>query len=154
MRTAGGLLTLILLMLSGMGSFADPVCAKGYITLRKKPGGVVSWKVATHMPFVRLENKNGWSRLKDLDGEEHWAQSKDLNKDISCVVVKAQVATLREHPTANAQPAEIRTVDRYTPLKKIDTNHEWIRVEDENGRQSWIHEANVWKPVQIQTMSF
>lgn len=153
MKFVSGFFILVLLAGASLCE-AQPVCAKGYISLRKKPGGPISWKVATHMPFVRLENKNGWSRVKDLDGEEHWAQTKDLTKDINCVVVKAQVATLRESPSGNAPPAELKTVDRFTPLKKIEASGEWLHVEDENGRQSWIHEANVWKPAVIQTMSF
>jgi SH3-like domain-containing protein len=134
----------------------DPACAKAYITLRKGPGNQfpVSWKVAKYMPFLKLESKGSWVKVQDLEGETHWAQSRDLSASIHCVVVKTTVATLRTEPSTTAQPTDLKTIDRYTPLKKLDNRAEWIHIEDETGRQAWIHESNVWRPVKIQTMNF
>ncbi len=88
------------------------------------------------MPFVRLESKSGWSRLKDMDGEEHWLWSKDLSTAVSCIVVKSQVAALRVEAFRQFTTRGAAHFDRYTPLKKLDILGEWIKVEDENGRQS------------------
>lgn len=134
----------------------DPVCAKSYITLRKGPGAknAVSWKVAKYMPFMRTERKSGWSKVQDLEGEEHWAKSSDLSTAIRCVVVKTNVATLRKEPSASSPPIELKTVDRYTPFKRLEVDREWVQVEDETGRQAWVHESNVWKPVNVQSISF
>jgi SH3-like domain-containing protein len=134
----------------------DPACSKGYITLRKGPGPSfpVSWKVARYMPFLKFENKNGWVRVQDLDGETHWAQGKDLTSATHCLVVKSQVATLRREPSATGAPADLKTIDRYTPMKRLESQGEWLHVEDEAGRQAWIHESNIWKPVRVQSMEF
>ena len=64
------------------------------------------------------------------------------------------VATLRREPSSTAQTLDLKTVDRYTPLKKLEVQGEWIHVEDETGRQAWVHESNVWKPMKIQSMDF
>ncbi len=145
-----------LLILGAQAWAGDPVCAKNYITLRKGPSDKtgVSWKVARFMPFMRIERKSGWSKVQDLDGEEHWARTSDLSLNVRCVVIKTNVATLRTEPRSDAAPAEIKTVDRYTPFKRLGNDREWVNVEDETGRQAWVHETNVWKPVNVQSISF
>lgn len=134
----------------------DPACAKTAITLRKGPGAQfpVSWRVARFMPFLKLESKNGWIKVKDFEGETHWALARDLSSSLPCVVVKSQVASLRKEPSASSPPAELKTLDRYTPLKKLQAEGEWLKVEDESGRQAWIHESNIWKPAKVQSVTF
>lgn len=146
----------LLLLFVGAPALAQPVCAKGYITLRKGPGSdnAISWKVARYMPFLKVEKKGGWSKVQDLDGEIHWAKNSDLNTVDRCVVVKTNIAVLRQEPAPTAPPAELKTVDRYTPFKKLAVDKDWVQVEDETGRKAWIHESNVWKPVMINAISF
>ena len=100
----------------------DPTCAKTYISLRKGPGAQfpISWKVARYMPFLRIDYKNGWAKVQDLDGETHWALSRDLSSGLHCIVVKATVATLRQKPSSTAPASELKTADRYTPFKRVD----------------------------------
>ena len=134
----------------------EPTCAKGNISLRKGPGTQfpVSWKVSRYMPFLTTERKNGWVKVQDLDGETHWAQPRDLSSALHCVVVKSQVATLRKEPSSTGGLADLKSVDRYTPLKKLETQGEWIHVEYDSGVQAWIHESTVWKPTKIQAVNF
>lgn len=148
---------LLLLLFAVSKAFAgDPICAKTYATLRKGPGAKfpVSWKVAKYMPFMRLEKKDAWAKVQDLEGETHWAQSRDLTTNLHCAVVKTNVATLRTEPTNGAAASDLKSVDRYTPFKRLEANGEWLQVEDETGRQAWIHESNIWKPVKIQAVDF
>ncbi|MGE4130348.1 MAG: SH3 domain-containing protein [Bdellovibrionales bacterium] len=135
---------------------AQPVCAKGYIELRKGPGTKfpVSWKVAKYMPFLLSDKKSGWGKVQDLEGEVHWAKLSDLNRKDRCVVVKVNVATLRQEPSNRSALAELKTLDRYTPLKRLESDREWIQVQDESGRTAWIHENYVWKPVIVNSFSF
>lgn len=134
----------------------EPICAKGYITLRKGPSAdqPVSWKVAKYMPFLKVDYKGSWSKVEDLDGETHWAKTADLSKQLRCVVVKTNIATLREKPGTTSPVADMRTADRYSPFKRLESERDWINIEDENGKRSWIHESQVWKPVMVQSISF
>lgn len=132
----------------------DPTCAKGYITLRKTPNGPVSWHVAKYMPFLRYESKGPWVKVLDLESETHWAQAKDLTNSFRCVVVKTQAAALRETASPNGPLSDLKSLDKYTPLKRLEGGGEWVHVEDETGRQAWIHETNVWKPAKIQAVTF
>ncbi len=107
------------------------------------------------MPFMRqAERKSGWVRVEDLEGESHWAKPSDLTNRFRCVVVKTNVAVLRKEPSTSAPPVDLKTVDRYTPLKRLGNDREWMQVEDETGRTAWIHESQVWKPVNVQSISF
>ncbi len=135
---------------------SEPVCAKASSVLRKGPGAQhpVSWKVSRYMPFLKVDRKGQWTKVKDMEGEEHWVMTSDLTNKIRCVVVKTNIATLRREPSSSAQPMDFRTVDRYTPFKRIANNRDWVQVEDETGRQAWIHESQVWKPVIVQSITF
>jgi SH3-like domain-containing protein len=116
----------------------------------------VSWKVAKYMPFMMLEKKNGWAKLQDLEGEIHFAKLADLNTKDRCVVVKVNVAVLRQKPSNTAPPAELRTVDKYTPFLRIENDNpsEWLEVMDETGSRAFIHENYVWKPVMVNSFTF
>jgi SH3-like domain-containing protein len=147
----------IFLLLSWQAHAGDPVCAKTAMTLRKNPSGssAVSWRVPKYMPFMRQsDRKHGFVRVEDLEGESYWAKNSELTNRFRCVVVKTNVAVLRSEPSKTAPPADLKTVDRYTPLKRIGNDREWMQVEDETGRKAWIHESQVWKPVNIQSISF
>lgn len=135
---------------------SEPVCAKAAINLRSGPGPnhPISWKVSKYMPFLRLERKNGWSKLQDLEGEIHWARSADLTTKARCVVVKTNTAALHKDPSSAAPATDMKTLDRYTPLKRVNDQREWLQVEDEGGRLAWIHESQVWKPVMVNSFSF
>lgn len=147
---------LLLILAIGIPVWAQPVCARGYITLRKGPGlqHPVSWRVARYMPFLRVERKGVWVKVQDLEGEVHWARSSDLTTKDRCIVVKTNLAALRQKPNTTAPLAEFKNVDRYTPFKRLESSADWLRVEDEAGRQAWVHESNVWKPVTINAFSF
>lgn len=137
-------------------SMSDPACAKSLIELRKGPGPKfpVSWKVARFMPFLKVDSKGQWIKVQDLEGEVHWARRQDLTSQFSCVVVKTAVARLRQEPSTSSPSAELATLDRYTPLKRLASRAEWMEVQDQVGRKAWIHESQVWRPVKIQSFDF
>lgn len=135
---------------------SEPVCAKANATLRKGPGTnhPVSWKVARYMPFLKTDRKGQWSKVEDLENEEHWIKTSDLTNKFRCIVVKTNIATLRKEPSTTAQALDLKSVDKYTPFKRLANDREWVQVEDETGRQAWVHESQVWKPVTVQSITF
>jgi SH3-like domain-containing protein len=135
---------------------AQAVCSRSAVSLHKAPSASspVSWKVPKNMPFLRMERKGGWVKVQDLEGETHWARSSDLTSKIRCVVVKTAVAALHKDPSPNSPATDFKTLDRYTPLKRVADQSEWLRVEDEAGHLAWIHESQVWKPVMVNAFSF
>jgi SH3-like domain-containing protein len=137
--------------------FAQAVCARSsFVTLYDEPSakGNVTWKVAKYMPFVKVDHKGPWIKVTDLDGAFHWARSRDFRSDIRCVVVKTNVAKLRAEPKPDAPLAAIKTVERFTPFKRLAEEEVWILVEDESGNKAWISETNVWKPTSVTPIAF
>jgi SH3-like domain-containing protein len=158
-RAAGrlsGWALILLLALPGGQAAAQAMCARRTVNLHKGAGygTPVTWKVAKYMPFLRLERKGSWSKVQDLEGQVHWLPSRELTAGIRCVVIKTNVAKLHKDPQMSAPAAVLRTLDRYTPLKRIKDQSEWIQVEDEDGHRAWVHESQVWKPVLVQSFSF
>jgi SH3-like domain-containing protein len=145
----------LLLLIPSLAS-AEAVCSRSNITLRKGPGpqNAVTWRVPKNMPFLRLERKNGWTKVQDLEGEIHWAKSGDLTTKIRCVVVKTNVALIHKEPSMTAPNSDLKTLDRYTPLERINDNRDWLQVKDEAGHLAWIHESQVWKPVTVNAFTF
>lgn len=135
---------------------SEPVCAKDNATLRKGPGTnhPVSWKVARYMPFLKTDRKGQWSKVEDLEDEEHWIKTSDLTNKFRCIVVKTNIATLRKEPSSTAQAVDLKSVDKYTPFKRLASDRDWVQIEDETGRQAWVHESQIWKPVTVQAITF
>jgi hypothetical protein len=107
------------------------------------------------MPFVRIDRKGRWYKLQDMDGQVHWGRSNQFTHKIRCVVVKAPRAVTHKEPNNRSPSAEgFKTLDRYTPLKRVDSDDAWIQVEDDLGQRSWIHESNLWSPVTVQSIHF
>lgn len=152
LNVCGGLL----LLTGGALARAEAVCARATITLRKGPSPktAVSWKVTKNMPFIKLEKRNGWIKLQDMEGEVHWAKPTDVTSKIRCVAVKSTIAPLYRQPSTSGSAADLKTLDRYTPLERMSDQREWMQVRDEAGHLAWIHESHVWKPVTVNSFNF
>lgn len=124
--------------------------------LRAGPGTnqKITWTVGRYMPLKRVEAKNGWVKVTDLDGETHWIVSSAVSSRIQCVVVKKSFANLRRAPATNAAPADIPLADRYTPFKKIERDGAWLQVEDSYRLRYWVNDTNMWWPVTRSALKF
>lgn len=136
---------------------AQAVCTRaGLTTLRRGPGLKFekSWVVSKYMPFLRTDEKDGWLKLVDLDGEVHWGRSRDFTQAIRCVVVKSNTAETRQGPGPSFPYGEFKTLDRYTPLKRLNTEGTWVEVENDLGMKSWVAESRLWHPVRVESVHF
>ena len=143
-------LWLVLPLLCLSTAHADPVCVVSTkAILRKGPGAKfpMSWTVTQNMPLMRVgPEKKGWLQVQDLDGETHWVSKRDVSSRYICTVVKSKSARLRKGPGTEHPIAELNSVDRYTPFRKIDRDGAWLLVQDEYRARYWVHETNVWLP--------
>lgn len=134
----------------------EPVCVTVPKTnLRASPSTAakVTWIVGRNMPLQRVGREAGWSKVRDLRGQTHWVISKNLSTNESCAVVRVRTAALHKGP-GNAERADFRQADRYTPFKKTDREGGWVRLEDEFKGTFWTRDTNVWIPVRRSRMSF
>jgi hypothetical protein len=132
------------------------VCARVSTTLRKGPGPNFekTWSVSKFMPFVKGEQKNGWLKLTDLEGEVHWGRASDFTTALRCVVVKQNSIETRQGPGPQFPYGDFKTIDRYTPLKRYESKNGWVEVENDLGIKSWVQESKVWHPVKIESVKF
>ena len=123
--------------------------------LRKGPGPnfKITWTVGKFMPLKKISRQGSWLKVQDVDNEMHWIQVSAVSEAMSCVVVKARTAVLRQAATVSSTPAEYTVVDRYTPFKKLDRNGEYIQVANEY-ESFWIKDSAVWYPVNKMTLTF
>ncbi len=137
---------------------ANALCVNAFTTrLRAEPSGSgkVTWVVGKYMPLVELERKGNWIKVRDLDGDVHWAAGGDLTGRERCVVVKATAASLRTGPGTKFPFADIQMVDRYTAFKRVEAEPEdWYKVEDESGSTYWVSASQVWRATTVSRIGF
>ena len=113
-----------------------------------------TWTVGKYMPFRQLDRKGSWLKVEDVDHQIHWIYKTLVSRAIACVVVKVPFAYLRTGPGKKFAKAGIEIADKYAPFKKIDHRGNWLQVEDDYGRKSWIYAKSVWQPIRIQRFEF
>lgn len=136
---------------------ASGLCVKSArANLRSSPSSSssISWTVGQYTPLIRLEKKGAWYRVRDQDGEEHWISSRIVTTSYQCVAVKGTMARLRTGPGTQYPLAFYGLADKYWPLKRIERQENWYKVEDDSGYQFWVHDSNVWRPLTVSEFNF
>ncbi|MGE0762431.1 MAG: SH3 domain-containing protein [Bdellovibrionales bacterium] len=151
-------LGLFLLALCFVVDPARALCVSAYQTrLRAEPnaGAKITWVVGRYMPLAEIERRGGWYKVRDMDGDVHWALVSELSGRERCVVVKVRSAELRTGPGVKQPLADVQTVDRYTAFKRLEADPEnWYRVEDEVGNRYWIAATQVWRATTVSRIGF
>jgi SH3-like domain-containing protein len=156
-RSVAGSIVVCAFVLFPLAAKSEPVCVTApKAALRSAPNlkGPVTWVVSQNMPLMRIENKNGWSQVIDLDGNKHWVSSKSISTKISCAVIKTKTAKLRRGPGVTKPEAELAIAERYTPFRKLDRDGSWLLVQDEYAGKYWVSETNVWIPITRSHIAF
>ena len=124
--------------------------------LRKGPGSHYpkTWTVGLYTPLIKLEKRNGWYKVKDVDGEVHWVYHTLTTHSYSCLTVRSEIANLRTGPGSRFPRPDFKRVDRYTSFKKMDREGDWFKVIDIYGKGFWIYSKSVWRPLRISNISF
>lgn len=140
----------VFLFLVGMGLMAGPVCAvermavkADVANLRSGPGTKYDklWQVEKYHPFLILEKKKDWYKIKDFEGDMAWVHKSLLGK-INGVITTKKKCNVRSKP--NTKGKILFTVERGVPFKVIKKSGNWIRIEHSDGEIGWIHNSLVW----------
>lgn len=138
-------------------SKANALCVvSAKASLRSGPGAKfpVTWTVGKYMPLAEVKSSGGWIQVEDIDGETHWISAANVSRKMVCLAVKTPVAKLHSGPGIQAELADIRQVDRYTPFKRVDLQDEWSQVEASWGETYWLHESATWRPSRVKKFNF
>ena len=107
------------------------------VNVREKAGTSheVLWRVSKHFPFQVLNQQNGWTRVKDFEGDTGWVSSRYLS-DTPTVIVKNTFANLREKPSTTAKKVGSAKYGDIFVLKEVQK--EWVQVTLDDGKTAWI----------------
>jgi SH3-like domain-containing protein len=99
--------------------------------------------IAPHgMPVEIVARYGDWVKVRDVDGEFGWTESKGLSARRN-VVVKAVSAKVRAAPDDNA--AILMTADKGVLLELVDPQAgDWIRVRHQDGIAGFVRALDVW----------
>jgi SH3-like domain-containing protein len=94
------------------------------------------------MPVEILARYGDWVKVRDVDGEMAWAESKGLSARRN-VVVKTAFARVRAAADDNA--TILMTADKGVLLELVDPQAaEWVRVRHQDGIAGFVRAAEVW----------
>lgn len=135
---------LTLLLASGVAHAEMRSVAVPTANFRSGPSEDAEIKFVGNMyfPVKVLETRDGWTKIKDFEGDSAWVASRLLSKTVAAVVIKSKRANIREKPSKKADIAF--KVERGEVFKVLERDGEWLRVVDVNGEQGWVFDRLVW----------
>ena len=147
MRTSLRFLTLFSFLVAMSATSAFGLCVnEKWSRLRQGPSlnFEVTWEVFRYMPLEKLSKRGGWYRVKDVDGKIHWIREDMVTQAFKCVVIKDEFANLRTGPGTQYAQTKVGRGDKYLSFRMVDSQGQWVKVEDSAGDVSWIYKPLVW----------
>ncbi len=114
--------------------------------LRSGPGTThgKTWEVFKYMPFDKLSEKEGWYKVKDVDGDMHWIYANLVTEKFRCAVVKVDKANVRSGPGTNYSETALSPALKYDSFKVLKMQSSWVYVMDEFEDKGWIFRNLLW----------
>lgn len=137
-------ITFVLLILPGFVVAQERLSVTaGIANIRSGPGTNfdVLWQVEQYHPFIIIEKKEDWYKIKDFENDEAWLHKSLLGK-IEGVITKKDKCNIRSKPDTKYQI--LFTVEKGVPFKVLERKKNWIKVEHADGDVGWIYKTLVW----------
>ena len=99
------------------------------------------WQVEKYYPLLILEEKDGWDRIKDFEGDTGWVHASLLDATPT-VIVKVNNANVRTD--AGTQYDIAFDANKGTPFRVLEKKGGWLKVQHADGDEGWIFGALVW----------
>ena len=128
---------------------ASALCVKvPEANLRQGPGTEFekSWTVYKYMPFKKIGKQDGWYKVEDVDGDQHWIFGKLVSDKIRCAVVNTDDVNVRTGPGTRYGKSPISPVEHYYSFKVLKVQGKWVKVEDEVSNKGWVSRPLLWIP--------
>ncbi len=134
----------LLLFFQGAVLAKEKLCVTADIAnLRSGPGtkNDVLWQVEKYHPFIIIEKKGNWYKVKDFEGDMGWVHKSLLGKT-STVITTKQKCNVRSKP--DKKSSILFTVQKAVPFKVIKKQGNWLNIEHADGDVGWIYKSLVW----------
>jgi SH3-like domain-containing protein len=128
-------------------SGAHALCVKvSEANLRSGPGTSYkkTWEVFKYMPLKKVKTQGSWYKVKDMDGDAHWINSRLVTDKFECAAVKKDKTNARKGPGTNYKQTFFSPLMKYDAFKVLKQENSWVNVEDEFGASGWIFRSLVW----------
>jgi len=140
-------ITAVLLILPGFVVAQERLSVtSGIANIRSGPGTEydVWWQVEQYHPFIIIEKKEDWYKIKDFENAEAWLHKSLLSKMETVItkIKKKGTCNIRSKPTTKSQI--LFTVEAGVPFKVLERKKNWIKVEHTDGDVGWIYKILVW----------
>ena len=137
-------ITAVLLILPGLVFAQERLSlTAGIANIRSGPGTEydVLWQVEQYHPFIIIEKKGDWYKIKDFENDEAWLYKSLLGK-IEAVITIKEKCNIRSKPDTKSQV--LFTVEKGVPFRVLERKENWIKIEHADGDVGWIYKTLVW----------
>ncbi|MFA5906624.1 MAG: SH3 domain-containing protein, partial [Desulfobacula sp.] len=100
-----------------------------------------AWQVEQYHPFIVIEKKGNWYKVKDYENDVAWLHSSLLGKVDSVITIKDKT-NIRTKP--DAKSSVMFTVDKGVPFKVLERKGNWIKIQHADGDVGWVNNTLVW----------
>ncbi|MBC8440533.1 MAG: SH3 domain-containing protein [Deltaproteobacteria bacterium] len=137
-------ITLVLLIFPGVVFAQERLSlTAGIANIRSGPGTEydVLWQVEQYHPFIIIEKKEDWYKIKDFENDVAWLNKSLLGKIEGVITIKDK-CNIRSKPGTKSQV--LFTVEKGVPFKVLERKENWIKIEHADGDVGWIYKTLVW----------
>lgn len=110
-------------------------------------------KIPKYTPVSMTGKREGrWREVQNMQGQIYWMRSRDLSTSMNCLSVRVEQSRMYQGPGPTFGKGEI--ANRGDVFLDLGGEDGWIRVQNEEGKKSWINLDHIWKPSVVIRMSF
>ncbi len=104
-------------------------------------GNDILWQVEKFHPFVVIEKKGKWYKIKDFENDEAWIHNSLVGTVKSVITIKEK-CNIRSNPTTKS--SVLFTAERGVPFRLVEKKGDWLKIEHADGDVGWIFHSLVW----------
>ncbi len=122
----------------------ERVAVKSVIAnLRSGPGTKyeVLWQVEQYHPFLVVQKKGNWYKIKDFESDMAWIHKSLLGNFKSLITTRSK-SNVRKEPSTKSKI--VFTVERGVPFRELKRKGQWIQIRHADGETGWIFHSLVW----------
>ncbi len=140
---------LISLLFSTSMALAKMVSVVGdNVNLRSGPGTKysVKWKYGSGFPLKVLEEKSGWLKVEDFEGDSGWLYQKLTSRN-GHMIVKVHKNQNKKINIRSGPSTEDKIVGKAyygVVFKTIKQQNGWAHVKHDSGLEGWIKRSLLW----------
>ena len=149
-----GLMVLIVMLKANVSHALCVIADKANLRAEPSSKGRLVWTVGKYMPFLQIGRKGSWFKVKDMDGQVMWVFNKLVSTRIDCAVIKVRQSLLRNGAGKRYPTTPLTKAFKYTPFKKLDRDDAWLKLQDDYDGKHWVHESDVWEPLEYSRLNY